>query len=119
MRRIRIVGLCSLAVAASGAIAAEGASAALPELGRCVPVASVGAYGGAACVRKAPAHNGNYEWEPGPGTKPGFQAVLIGEVLLETVSGEKIVCGPSEIKGQWTGAKSASLNLEFHGCQDQ
>jgi hypothetical protein len=118
MRGIRIVVIGLLAIGASCAIATAGASAALPELGRCVNVGSGGAFTTKNCVGTSATKSGKFEWEPGPGAKPQFEANQIGEVLLETVGGEKIVCGPSEIKGEWSGAKTASLNIEFHGCQD-
>jgi hypothetical protein len=114
-----VATLCALAVAAGGATATASASAALPEVGRCVAKAG-GAYKGKGCVALAAVGKpGAYEWEPGPGAKPQFEASLIASAVLETVGGVKISCGPSEIVGEWTGAKTATVNLAFHGCQDQ
>ena len=118
MRGIRIAALCSLAVAASCAIATTGASAALPELGRCVKVGTTGAYKYKSCVITAPGHNGAFEWQPGPGAKPNFEAPLIGEVRFETVGKKHIQCGPSEIVGEWLDSKKASVNIAFHGCNE-
>jgi hypothetical protein len=110
-----------LAVGACCAFGTAGASAALPELGRCVKAVpgATGAYIGKGCVKTSPSHTGSYEFEPGPGEKPGFEAIGISEVLLETVGGVSVKCAVSEIVGKWTGAKTASVNLAFHGCADQ
>ena len=116
MRGIRIAAVCLLAAAAAGAIATTSASAALPELGRCKNVGTGGAYSSNGCIKVAPTHNGRFEWSPGPGDKPKFEAPVIGEVALVTVGGVKIGCGPSEIVGEWLDGKKASVNIAFHGC---
>ena len=116
MRGIRIAAVCLLAAAASSAIAVTNASAALPELGRCVKVGTGGAYKYKSCVITAPGHNGAFEWEPGPGAKPKWEASVISEATLETVGKKKIGCGPSEILGEWLDGKKASVNVFLHGC---
>jgi hypothetical protein len=115
MKRTRMAGLCLVAVCVIGVSAAATASAALPELGRCVNVGSGGKYKYKNCVVPSAKGNGAYEWLPGPGAKPKF-LVEIGEVELETVGKAKVACGFSELTGEWTGAKTASVNLRFQGC---
>jgi hypothetical protein len=125
MRAIKMLGACMLAVGVVGA-AATSASAetvyeptGLPEIGRCVKEAG-GNYLGKSCVKKTAEGKGTYEWKPGPGEKGTF-VLEIGEVILKTVKppgGEsiKVSCGFSEVIGQWTGSKTASINLVFQGC---
>jgi hypothetical protein len=104
------------AMVAVGAFGAASASAALPEVGRCTKTASkTGGYKYKACVIPSPAHTGAFEWEPGPGAGPKF-AGLIGLVTLETVGKEVIKCGSGQFNGEWTGPKTASVNLVFGGC---
>jgi hypothetical protein len=117
MSRIRILGVCTGAVLAVGAMAAGSASAALPELGRCVNVGSGGAYSGANCIKLSPAHNGKFEWQPGPGPTPTLHAQA-ATVLLETVGKAKIICSFGELAGSVTGAKTATVALELFGCEN-
>src|SRR6185437_11788564 len=98
------------------ASAAEYPLTGLPELGRCVKVGTGGAYKYKGCVITAPGHNGAFEWEPGPGAKPKWEASVISEATLETVGKKKIGCGPSEILGEWLDGKKASVNVFLHGC---
>jgi hypothetical protein len=105
-----------MAVCAIGASAAATASAVeLPELGRCVNVGTGGKYKNKNCVMPSAKGNGAYEWQPGPGGKSKF-VVEIGEVELETVGKANVSCGFSELTGEWTGGKTASVNLRFQGC---
>jgi alpha-tubulin suppressor-like RCC1 family protein len=87
----------------------------LPELGRCVKVGTGGKYKYKNCVVPSAKGNGAYEWLPGPGEKPKF-TVEIGEVELETVGKARVSCGFSELTGEWTGGKTAAVNLRFQGC---
>jgi hypothetical protein len=65
MRRIRIVGLCLIAVFAVVAVAATSASAAEPEWGHCV-AHKKGEYTEGNCKTKsAKAHKGKFEWLSG------------------------------------------------------
>jgi alpha-tubulin suppressor-like RCC1 family protein len=88
----------------------------LPQVGRCVKVAGKkGAYKYKNCVKQAVGATGAYEWEPGPGAKPGFN-VEAAEAKLETVGHEKVNCAGSEISGDWTGPQTATVNVELRGC---
>ena len=105
MRRTRAIGCCAALVCALGAVVASGASAALPELGRCVKVTGTGAYTRENCVAVSKTHTGNYEWAPGPGASSAFTETLHGPVL-ETVGKRKISCTVAFLGGEFTGAKS-------------
>ncbi len=66
MARIRMLGLCLIAIGASSALGSASASALLaePELGRCVKVApGSGEYEVASCTGGAKATGGSYDWE--------------------------------------------------------
>ena len=78
MRLIRTSMLVIVAACALGALAASSASAALPEIGRCVKVEGVkeghttkfdGKYSDHKCTRASATSKGKFEWEPGAGTK--------------------------------------------------
>jgi hypothetical protein len=88
----------------------------LPELGRCEKVTNQkGVYKYGNCVIKSPGGKGSFEWKPGPGPKPKFEA-LVGKPVLETVGKKRVSCSSGLITGEWTGAKTASINIEFQGC---
>jgi hypothetical protein len=123
MKRMRITGMCLAAVCAAGALAASTASAeteypltGIPEIGRCVNVGSGGLWTDHRCLYKSTNGKGAWEWKPGPGEKPKFAFAAIGEVEVETVSKVKVKCGPSDLTGEWTGGKTATVNVEFRGC---
>lgn len=122
MRRLKIMGVCAIAVCSAGLITGAVASAAtyeltgLPELGRCVKLpANTGLYKYKNCVAQSEGSKGAFEWEPGPGESPGFVAEA-SEVKIETVGGVRVTCASGEIAGQWTGGKTASVNVAFRGC---
>ncbi len=76
MGRLRMVGLCLLAVLAVAAVAAASASAAAPEYGRCIKKAgkpSGEGFKDSACT-KAMTSKAHYEWVPGPGANPKFSS---------------------------------------------
>jgi hypothetical protein len=122
MKRLKIMGVCAIAVCSVGLITGGVASAAtyqltgLPELGRCVKLASkTGLYKYKNCVVQSEGSKGSFEWEPGPGEKPGFVAGA-SEVKLETVGGVRITCASGEISGSWNDGKTATVNAAFRGC---
>jgi alpha-tubulin suppressor-like RCC1 family protein len=90
----------------------------LPELGRCVNVASGGAYRGARCTTMSGTRKGRFEWLPGPGARAKFNEHL-GEPRLETVGQSKLSCLSGVAEGEYTGAKAARIShLRLHGCFD-
>ena len=114
MRSLRIVGVCI--IAAFVVSQAATASAALPELGRCVKLSSrTGVYKYKNCLALSEGAKGAYEWQPGPGPSPKFLAEA-SEVTLETVGKTKVTCASAELDGEWTGAKTASVTVAFRGC---
>lgn len=139
MRRIRIVGLCLVAVFAIGAVTATGASAfgEPPEVGRCIKKAG-GDWKNAGCSVPAVAGEEKFEWYP------AFKANKHGEtklaekldfkssskelalIQLETVKEEKIICKGTNGKGKEgqtsegkvTGPKTnIATNIIFRGCE--
>ena len=129
MKRARthsLGSLCVLVVVALSAVAVASASAALPELGRCVAAEKTeegkktvyhGAYSNHGCTRPNATHNGKYEWLPGPGPEgKAFQGHL-SEPTLETNGGILVECGSGKLEGEYTGPKTATIsNLELITC---
>jgi hypothetical protein len=117
MNRIRMVGMVLVATFAVSVAAASSASAALPELGRCVPAPEKnGAFKGNHCNLPAEG-KGKYDWLPGPGAKPKFAGT--GEaVVLETVGKRKVECGAATFEGEYTGPKTESVTVLLIGCTE-
>jgi len=130
MKRIRIVGLCLVAVFAMGIVAASASASPTPHYGRCLKKAVAGGAGftGATCT--TPVGTGaKYEWTSVI-LKPKFNSVIKAETTatLETVGGTKITCtgesGPGEIKNSteigkvepvFTGCSSSGLKCNSAG----
>src|ERR1700694_5205198 len=96
MKRIRITGLCLVAVFAMSAIGAASASA-LPEVGRCVAKAGTGKFKDAGCTVKAGklTSEKNFEWLKGAASEAESSTKFTssgGEGILETAIGTKIKC---------------------------
>lgn len=119
MRRIKIVGLCLVAVFAMGAVLAGTASAANPEYGRCIKegVKKLNNYDSAKCLKLASEDTGteaeklkkgSFVWHPGTPPKPGFTAVLKSGTIatLANKSGTKVTCEAMTSKGKYTGIKT-------------
>jgi hypothetical protein len=126
MKTMRIAGGAVVVVCALGALAG-GASAALPELGRCTEVAGVqegkkivhhGAYRNKNCTAASRTQTGKYEFVPGPGTNNKFYGVATEpEPVLETTTGAKVSCGEMIFKGEYTGPKTEKVSVSFGGCE--
>lgn len=124
MRAIWTAGACMLALALSG-IGASVASAeteypltGLPELGRCVKVATgTGNFSYSNCITvDKDGHDGNYEWKPGPGENGTFKAQL-NSIVVETVSRAKISCALGFLTGQFTNGKELKVTeTVLEGC---
>jgi hypothetical protein len=115
MRRSRMLGACMLAVALS-AVFAAGASASLPELGRCVKVTNhTGEYIGIHCIHKSPTHKGEAEFTTGAAKNKfeGFNPS--GSVVLQTAK-LKISCSAITLNGEYTGAKTSTATLDLISC---
>jgi Regulator of chromosome condensation (RCC1) repeat len=90
----------------------------LPEAGRCVKVAAgTGKYSGANCLTLATKPVAKkYEWMPASVTeKLAFSGSGL-ETTLTTAGHSTIKCLATNISGEWTGPKTASVNVEFQGC---
>ena len=108
---------------ASGAAAAEPVTA-LPQLGRCVEVATgTGEWRDNHCLSLAtPSNPGSFNWLQGPGPKPGFSGEAEGlleeePIKLETANSANLIeCQTALISGEYTGAKSEKETIHVIGC---
>ncbi|HEV7527267.1 MAG TPA: hypothetical protein VGO29_00030 [Solirubrobacteraceae bacterium] len=116
--RIRIVGLCILAVVAISAITVSSASAAAPEFGRCVK-ATGGKFKDSKCTLGSVPGEEKYEWLPGV-VKNKFTSKIKATTIatLETVGGTKITCTGETSTGEYTGLKTiGKMVATFTGCE--
>jgi len=92
----------------------------LPEIGRCVKASTplTGEFVGAKCIQKQKTHEGEYNWAPGPGEKPGAKVRLLGSQTLETTGGHKIGCQFIFLEeGQVTSGKELTFKkITMQGC---
>jgi hypothetical protein len=98
MRRLRSVGMCAVAVAVLGAVGAGSASAALPEIGRCVAEAG-GGYSDSSCTKKATKGTGSFEFVKNA-VKKKFSAEG-GEVKLAGATGTEFRCTSEHMTGEY------------------
>ena len=126
MRHLRrTLAACALAALAIGVAGAASASATeypltgLPEIGRCVKAATpkTGEYRGPKCIAKQNAHEGEYNWLPGPGDKPGINPRLLG-LTLETTGKKQIKCEFAflEEAAVTSGKEIKVKKLTLQGC---
>jgi hypothetical protein len=96
------------------AIAAAGA----PEYGRCVKQAG-GTFTTSKCTAEATS-GGSWEWEPGPGPKGRFTAVLKGTSAMawhDADGGYPGECKHASLSGEYTGPKTVGdVRLAFSEC---
>jgi hypothetical protein len=106
------------------AVQAAGGEA-LPELGRCTPAPPVkegkktvyhGAYTNTSCTAVSSAKTGKYQWQPGPGAKPQFDASY-GAVTLETTGKTKLTCSAGTAAGEYTTGKALTTEITLTGCE--
>ena len=93
-----------------------------PEYGRCVKLAKgvKGKFSNSGCTAPATAEKFEYEWEPGPGTRPKFTQKFksLTTVALETVGKKTVKCSAQTGVGEYTGAKSVgNVVMTFTGCE--
>jgi len=122
MRRIRIVGLCLVAVFAMSAVVATSASADNPEYGRCLKQKTGKTkYTTAKCTVVASGEKENFEWIPGPGPKAGFTAALKPTTIatLETKAGTKVTCKKLAASGGlYTSTTNVTVAVtDFSECE--
>jgi len=118
MEQIKSLGGWLLAALVLAAITVPAASAALPEVGRCVKVAKgTGAYKGGACVTHATGGGGSYEFVPVTATEKQEFNGSGSSPIITTVGHTTITCVTGNLKkGEWTGPKNATVELELQGC---
>jgi hypothetical protein len=131
MRRIKIAGLCLVAVFAMGAVMATSAFAVTgPEFGRCIkaPSKALTNYDSAKCIKFASEDagteaeklkKGNYEWT-NTILKPKFTVSLKPTTIatLENKSGTKVTCKQLKGKGKYTGITTEEVNeTVFSECE--
>jgi hypothetical protein len=117
MRNIRFAGALAAALAI-GALAAmaPSAGAAVPEFGRCVKVeGKSGKYAGSTCIKQA-AKGGSYEWTPLTSEDRYTFAGSGGGATLTAAGHLPISCTSTNISGEYTGAKTATIKLELQAC---
>jgi hypothetical protein len=125
MKVIRVGQICLLAVLALAAFGASSSSAApyevhaLPEAGRCVSTAlGKGIYKGGQCVTVAKPGTGRWEWVPASASE---KLTFLGageESKLTTVGAPTIKCINANLNGEWRNPKTATVEIEFQGCQN-
>ncbi|HWG09024.1 MAG TPA: hypothetical protein VN672_08455 [Solirubrobacteraceae bacterium] len=130
MRRIKIAGLCLLAVCAVSVTMSATASAANPEYGRCLKAATKALtnYDSAKCIKFASEDagteaeklkKGNYQW-----TKEILKKKLTGTLkegtfaTLENKSGTKVTCSKLKSSGEITGLTTeVATEVVFSECE--
>jgi alpha-tubulin suppressor-like RCC1 family protein len=90
----------------------------LPEAGRCVKVATgTGKYSGAGCLALATKPTTKkYEWMPASFAEKLAFLGSGAETALTTVGRPTIKCLAANFSGEWTGPKTASVNVELQAC---
>jgi hypothetical protein len=109
-----VVGGCLASLALAGSSPAQ---AALPEVGRCVKVAlGKGAYRDSKCLTHETGTRGKWEWMPASATENLSFSGGGTQVKLATAGHETIECAVANVKGTFTGPKTASAEIELQGC---
>ncbi len=116
MKRIKVVGLCLLAIFAVAAVAASGASAA--EVGECIKQAKPykGGFNDKSCQEVNGTKEGKYEFSPGTTPANSVFATKAKASRLFGPTGE-IKCSKQSSVGQWTGPKTQTTTVAFTGCE--
>jgi hypothetical protein len=118
MKRMKMFGLCAVAVFAVMGLAASSSFASAPEFGRCVAKAG-GKFKTSACTT-VKAGEEKFEWIPGPGPKNKFHSKIkeLTSATLETVGGTKITCKQEESPGEFKNAKEVGgVVAKFNECK--
>jgi hypothetical protein len=131
MRRIKIAGLCLVAVLAMSVIASSTASAEAPEFGQCTKAAtkSVSNYDSSKCIKLASEDagteaeklkKGNYIWTAGAKAGQNEFTSAGGVATLLTVKGESVTCEKEESTGTYKlggNNKEEETVVNFKGCK--
>ena len=114
MRLSRTIRACFAAFLLIGVVGVASASAAAPEVGRCLKVAAgTGKFSSSTCT--AEKVKGSYEWMPN-GEKLKFKTVG-GVGVLETLNGTTVGCNTEESGGEFNSPKTVTgIVVRFTGC---
>jgi hypothetical protein len=117
--RRRIVGLGVGLALAAGSVLTASASAALPELGRCVSRMG-GQYANNGCTTLSTTPKTKlFEWEPGA-LANGFTIKGTGLTITTEPSKTRMTCSASAGRGIYTSATTAEITqLELTGCEEK
>jgi hypothetical protein len=117
MNHKRSLGRAIFAALAVAAFVVPAASAAIPEVGRCVKVANgAGAYRGAACITHETGRVGKYEWIPVTEAEKQKFTGAGSSIILLTAGHSTLTCVNANISGEYTGPKTATVEIEFQAC---
>jgi hypothetical protein len=119
MRRMKIVGLCLMAVFAMSALVfSASASAVAPEYGSCVKKAKAegSGYSNSGCT-KAVGTGAKFEWTPGAAGQKF--STTGGVATLTTVKGEQVTCEKENSTGEYLAGnnKEEKTTVNFEGCK--
>jgi hypothetical protein len=127
MKVFRSGQLCLLAMVVLGLSVCASASASeyevrsLPELGRCVKVATgTGEFKGGQCITPevAGGKRGNHNWVQANVTeKLTFTSAGV-EPKLATAGHPTVTCAVMNVSGTFTGPKTATSEIELQGCEN-
>ncbi len=114
MRLSRTIKACFAAFLLTGVVGVASASAAAPEIGRCLKVAAkTGKFANSGCTKEKV--NGSYEWLP-YGVKVKFKTQG-GVGALETANGTAVGCNTEESGGEFNSPKTVTgIVVRFTGC---
>ncbi len=117
-RRSFAAAAAAAAAVLAGCALAGQASAAAPEFGRCVRVATgTGSYTTGKCTTQGA---GSFEWLPGAGAMNKFTLKPVtGTIVMldETRKGVKLTCTSLTADGEYTGPTSVALSTRLNGCK--
>jgi len=117
MNHKRSLGWTVVAALAAAAFVVSAASAAVPEVGRCVKVTpGAGKYRGSNCLTHETGNLGKFEWVPVSELEPQKFTGSSNSTVLATTGHSSIKCVNANITGEYTGPKTAAVEIEFQAC---
>jgi hypothetical protein len=125
MRVIRTGRICLLAMLAIGAFAVMSTNASaslyevegLPEVGKCTKVGiGKGKYKGGQCITVAPPERGAYAWTPVAAIDKRTFSGGGTETTIASAGHGAIKCINSNILGEYTGRRTATVTMSLQGC---
>jgi hypothetical protein len=120
-RSLRVVVTCISMALVVGVVVAANASAAAPEVGRCIKFKSSekpykGKFTDSGCTVKSETETGQYEWLPGVAAAK-FTGTA-GKSTWQTVGKYSFGCETESTAGEYTGTKNVTnVVMTFTGCK--